>query len=112
VAVAHDSVSYEEFCAHCRPTTVGRLALSDIAVSDGRRHTISRTLVGTAVGALVAAGGWILFVAATERGCHDGPCGAGVIFTPAAAATGGLAGGLAGWWWKGEQWVPATLPDS
>jgi hypothetical protein len=72
-------------------------------VADANKHTA----IGVAVGGVL---GSVLWVAHARGGaCTDGPCGAGIIFTPVAAVAGGVLGAVAGRLSARDSWTTAAL---
>ena len=109
VRAEHDTLRISA-CPTCEARAIPRGQISTMDRSTGKKHSVHRIILGALGGGLAGAGAWLAFVQEASAGCHDGPCGAGVIFTPAAAAVGAVAGAVTGWALREETWTPTQMP--
>lgn len=110
-AVSRDSITYGEDCSECTPQTIARTTIANLTIELPPQSRISRATTGALLGTLAGGIAGVAAGANAGAGCHDGPCGAGIIiYTPRAAAGGAIVGALVAWFTTPKRWVAAALP--
>lgn len=105
LALTADSVWFLAGTQKYERTAVSRQEITRVEVHDVA-DVNKRTAVGVVVGGVLAGGLWLGYLRSST--C-DGPCGAGVIFTPVVALGGGVLGALTGRLSARDHWTTAML---
>jgi hypothetical protein len=111
--VSRDSMVYLEDCRSCTPQAIARVNVERLAVEVPREGRVRRAAVGVVAGTVAGGLAGVAAGASAGAGCHDGPCGAGIIvYTPRGAAAGAILGALFGWFTTPRRWAAAELPSA
>jgi hypothetical protein len=110
--VSRDSMVYLEECRACTPQAIARVDVERLTIEVQREDRVRRAAAGVLAGTVAGGLAGVVAGAHAGAGCHDGPCGAGVIvYTPRGAAAGAILGAFIGWFTTPRRWVAAALPS-
>ena len=95
---------------HTDPYARRAVSRASIRLVESHHETIpaGREALGVGVGGVVGGALWVIHF--RRDSCKDGPCGLGIIVTPAAVILGAVLGGVAGRASAHDTWTVVDLP--